>query len=144
MNVTIERIKKNIAIIILETFFCFKFFFVRSVLYEKTNRNIISIRSINQKIQLTIFAANSFIAFVSTQRLLKNCKSDTEFELNNTIDIKTHPISIAVKRSPENIDIIFPKLIFSFFFGHTFFSVFTTLKNNFSQEFEGTVFDNNL
>jgi hypothetical protein len=113
-------------------------------LYENTNKNITSISSIKPKIQLTSFAANSLIAFVSTHKLLKNCKSDTEFELNSTIDIKIPQIKIAVKRRPENIPIILVILIFFFFLGVAFFSVSTTLQNSFSPVPEGTVLESTL
>jgi hypothetical protein len=118
-----------------------KSFFVKRALYENTNKNIISISNIKPKIQLTSFAANSLIKFVLTHRLLKNCKSDIEVELNNTIAINVPQIRIAVKSIDANIHIIFPTLIFSFFLIACFFSVLTNLKNNFSPSPDGTVLD---
>jgi hypothetical protein len=96
------------------------------------------------KIQLTSFAANSLIKFVLTHRLLKNCKSDTEVELNNIIAINTPQIKIAVKSIHANIHIILLRLICFFFLGACFFSVLTNLKNNFSPSPDGAVLDKTL
>jgi len=105
------------------------------------NNKIIITSNIKPNVQLTSCAAKSLISFVFIHKLLKNCKSETEVELNNINVKNTQPITNETNNNHQKIAIIFQKDIFFFFFAISFFSISTTFKNNFSHRLEGTVFE---
>ena len=81
-------------------------FFVRIALNVNVNKNNVSIKMIIEKIPFTNLAVKSRILPTSTPRLLKNVRSETVLEFNNTNVKKPQPImSAANNAAPKTTNV---------------------------------------
>jgi hypothetical protein len=89
MKVSIRKNTANIE----RAIFCFLYSFLVSIaLNVKVNRNNVSINIITENIVFTSLAVKSRILPTSTPRLLKNVRSETVLEFNNTKVKNPQPI----------------------------------------------------